>query len=94
MSDAIDLTIENLKSQLNSIKQRISQCRKKGLYTKIAELKITSIPSKIMMAEATKDFKDAQKVSRLLSDAAVEVENIEREAENAKDLETNKNKKE
>ncbi|MBI2646844.1 hypothetical protein HYW99_00015 [Candidatus Woesearchaeota archaeon] len=79
MVEGIDLTIENLKIQLNEIKQKISQCRKKGLDTKIAELKMMLIPSKIKMAEITRDYKEVQKINNMLNDAKAELENIEKE---------------
>ena len=79
MDESIDLAIERLKGQLSEIKLKISQCRKRGAYTKIAELKIEAIPSKIMMLEITKEYKDAQKVDKLISDARAEIINIEKE---------------
>ena len=83
MVEGIDLTIENLKEQLNEIKQRISQCRKKGLDTKIAELKMMLIPSKINMVEITRDYKEVQKINNMLNDAKAELENIEKESLNS-----------
>lgn len=79
MTEGIDLTIENLKLQLSDIKQKTSQCRKKGLDTKIAELKIMLIPSKIKMAEITRDYKEVQKINNMLNDAKAELEDIEKE---------------
>ena len=79
MVEGIDLTIENLKEQLNEIKQKISQCRKKGLDTKIAEIKIMAIPSKINMVEITKDFKDIQKINEMLNTARIEIDAIEKD---------------
>ncbi|MEK6946666.1 MAG: hypothetical protein AABX32_03580 [Nanoarchaeota archaeon] len=78
MAEGIDLTVENLKQELNQIKDKISQCRKKGMDTKIAELKIMAIPSKIKMLEVTKDFKDVQKIAKLLNDAIAEIDNVEK----------------
>ena len=77
MAEGIDLAIENLKEKLNEIKQKMSQCRKKGLDTKIAELKAMAIPSKIRMAEATKDSKDIQKINEMLNYAKVEIDDLE-----------------
>ena len=85
MVEGIDLTIENLKMQLNEIKQKISQCRKKGLDTKIAELKIMAIPSKIKMAEITRDYKEAQKINNMLNNAKAELEDIEKDGLNSGD---------
>ena len=78
MADGIDLAIESLKERLSEIKQLISQCRKKGYDTKIAELKILIIPSKIKMVEATRDIKDVQKASKYLGDANSEIEEVAR----------------
>ena len=83
MVEGIDLTIENLKEQLNEIKQKISQCRKRGLDTKIAELKIMAIPSKIKMVEITRDYKEVQKINNMLNDAKAELENIKKESLNS-----------
>ena len=79
MAEGMELTIENLKEQLNEIKQKISQCRKQGLDTKIAELKIMAIPSKINMVEITKDFKDVQKINEMLNNVRIEIDSTEKE---------------
>lgn len=84
MVERIDLNIENLKLQLDDVKQRISLCRKAGLDTKIVELKVMVIPSKIEMVEITKDFKDMQKISSMLNDAKNEIEVVEKEGLNSK----------
>lgn len=80
MAEGIDLTIESLKEQLIGLKQRISQLRKKGLDTKIAELKAMAIPPKIKLAEATRDYKDVEKANKLVNDATSEVDGIEKGA--------------
>lgn len=85
MVEGMDLTIENLKVQLNEIKQKISQCRKRGLYTKIVELKIMSVPSKIQLLEATRDFRDVQKANNIINDARNEIEFIEKQGLNSGD---------
>ena len=82
------MAIDGFKGQLNEVRQRISLCRKKGYNTKIAELKIMSIPSKISMLEVTKDIKDAQKINAMLDDAAGELVEFEKE------MLANENKKE
>ena len=76
MTDGIDMTVESLKGQLNEIKLKLSKLRKSGLNTRIAELKIMAIPSKIMMLEVTRDYKDMQKIARLIADAKAEADNI------------------
>ena len=82
MTEGMDLTIENLKSQLNDLKQKISLYRKKGINTKIAELKLMAIPAKIKMLEATRDLRDAQKSMKLIQDANAELEELEKESLN------------
>ena len=77
MAEGTDLEIEKLKEQFSEIKQKISQCRKRGFDTKIAELKAMAIPSKIKMAEATKDSKDIQKINEMLNYAKVEIDDLE-----------------
>ena len=75
--EGIDLSIENLKEQLNELKQKISQLRKKGMNMKLADIRLMSIPSKIKMAEITKDYKDVQKINLMLKDAREEIRSIE-----------------
>ena len=83
MAEGMDLAIESLKEQLNDIKAKISICRKKGMDTKVAELKIMAVPSKIKMIEVTKDYKDVQKVSSMLDNARAEIESTEKEGLNS-----------
>ena len=80
MDEGIDLAIENLKGQLNEARQKISQSRKKGLDTKIAEIKLMAIPSKIKMVEITKDFKDVQKIIEMLNNVKIEIDGIEKDS--------------
>ena len=77
MAQGMDLTIDSLKDELNDIKLKISLCRKKGMDTKIAELKVMAIPSKIKLLEITKDYKDVQKVNNMINDAKIEIESLE-----------------
>ena len=77
MADGMDFAIDNFKSQLTELKQKISRCRKKGMDAKIAELKIIAIPSKIRMLEVTRDLKDVQKISKMVNDALIEVNELE-----------------
>ena len=78
MMEGIDLTIDSLKEQLNDIKARISQCRKKGLSTRIPETRVMSVPAKIKMLEITKDFKDVQKINAILEMTRKDIEYIEK----------------
>ena len=77
MVEGIDITIEDMKQELLDIKQKLTEFRKKGKYTKFAEMRIALIPSKIKMVEVTRDIKDVGKVNRLLDEAKKEVAFIE-----------------
>ena len=83
MVEGIDLTIESLKEKLNEIRLKVSECRKKGFYTKIAEIKLMAIPSKIKMVEITRDYKDLQKITSMLDDARNEILSVEKEGLNS-----------
>ena len=77
MTSGFDMTIESLKEELNEIKQRLSLYRKKGIDTKVVELRIANIPSKIKMIEVTKDLKDVQKANSQLRLAKMDAEELE-----------------
>lgn len=77
--DGIDLSIENLKEQLAEIKQKISLLRRKGIDMRIADLRLMSLPSKIKMAEITKDYKDVQKINSMLDSARDDIINLEKQ---------------
>ena len=85
MMEALDMTIENLKEQLIEIKQHISECRKKGKDTKIAELRVIPIPAKIKLLEVTREIKDVQKVISLLNLAKNEVDDIKKQGLNSEE---------
>ena len=77
MASGFDMTIESLKEELLEIKQRLSQYRKKGIETKIVELRIANIPSKIKMIEVTRDLKDVQKADAQLKLAKIDADELE-----------------
>ena len=77
MSNGFDLTIENLKTELHNIRLKISELRKAGLDAKIAELKAMSLPYKIQLAEATKSYKDIEKINIMLEDVKKEIGSME-----------------
>lgn len=64
MESGIDIAIGNLKNELMFLKMELSEKRKKGFDTSIAQMHIPSIPSKIQMAEITKDPQDVQKAKQ------------------------------
>jgi hypothetical protein len=78
MSNGIEMTIENLKRELNDIQLKLSECRKNGLDTKIAELKVMNIPHKIKLVEVTQSYKDIEKINNMLEDVKNEMISIEK----------------
>ena len=90
MPDGIDIAIGNLRDAFIELKQRISVCRRKGLDTKISELRMSSVPAKIKMVEATRDFRDVQKVNVMISQSRSEVEEIEHQMMTAEKVEEEK----
>jgi len=70
----IELVIDNMKTELNDLKQQISEARKSGATLTIVDLKIMSIPAKIGIAEATKEFKDVKKIKEMLTEVKKELE--------------------
>ena len=76
MSSDIDKEIENLKADLNNLKLKLSECRKNGSDTKIAELKLMNVPFKIKLVEATQSYKDIDMVKKMLEDVKRELSGI------------------
>ncbi|MCP3682410.1 MAG: hypothetical protein GY861_06930 [bacterium] len=73
-------TIEILNAELKEIKDTISQARKAGVDTKIAEMLVMNIPSKILMVKATGEAKDIEKVRLMLQDANAEMGEYKKES--------------
>ena len=84
MVDGVDIALENMKEQVSTMKSKLSQLRKKGFDTKIAELKVLAIPSKIKFIELTHDFKEVSKANKMVADALLEVQIAETEGEKQK----------
>ena len=82
--DGIDMAIETMRIKLADIKSKISQCRKKGFDTKIAELRIAGIPARIKLLEATREIKEVSVISLMLQDAAAETDEAEKNGEEQK----------
>ena len=76
---------EALKNKLEMLKKKISECRKKGRYTKIAEMKIKNIPSKIMMANVTLKKIDIDKAMLEIETVEKEIRECEKESINDKE---------
>ena len=74
MTSGMDIAIDNLKTGLNEIKSRLTEYRRLGLDTKIAELKAMNIPYKIKLAEATLSYKDIERVSMIINNVNEELD--------------------
>jgi len=85
--------IEELQIELKEIKAYISDLRKKGADVSLADMKIKSIPSKIVLAKITGEKEDAEKVKTILSDTKKElnttIEEFKRQKEEEEKLKFN-----
>lgn len=72
----IDEGLDKLKEELNNVKFKLSELRRTGNDTKIAELKLMNIPAKIMVAEATRDMKDVTRVNEYFEEVNEELSEI------------------
>ena len=73
MVEDIEKQIDFLKRYFDGLKKAVSEARKKGLDTRIAELRMMNIPYKIRIVEVTKDKKDINRLKILLSKAEHEI---------------------
>jgi Rieske Fe-S protein len=73
--------IDKLKDDFIEMQQKVSELRKSGKYTKIAELIVLDIPSKIKMAQITQEDKDISAIQRSIKDIREEVNLISRKSE-------------
>ena len=76
MVEGIDISIEDMKQSVLDMKLKLTEFRKKGKYTKIAEMKMGLINSKIKMVEVTREIKDVMKVNKIIDDAKNEIKFI------------------
>lgn len=83
-----DLAIESIKSELRSINLKLSNLRKAGLDTRIAELKAMNLAPKIQYAEISQAYKDVEKINKQLDEVKGELNEIENSGagEGASDL--------
>jgi multidrug resistance efflux pump len=72
----IDLTLDNIKNQLNDLRQEFTLTRKKGIDVAIASLKFMGIPPKIAVVQATQSYEDLKKL-------VAEIEEVRRELKEA-----------
>ncbi len=59
--------IESLRSELREIRKQVSALRKKGEDTRIADMLLILAPSRIMLADATNEKKDIERVKSLFN---------------------------
>ena len=59
--------IESLRSELREIREQVSALRKKGEDTRIADMLLILAPSRIMLADATNEKKDIERVKSLFN---------------------------
>ena len=59
---------EKLKLRLIELRKKISEKRKHGGYTKIAELKLMNVPSKIKLFKATQDNNEIAKIETVFNE--------------------------
>lgn len=71
--------IHSLTEHLQTIKERLSENRKQGMDTKIADIMMLNALPKIMMAQATNQPKDTDSAKRLLGDIENEMKHLRKE---------------
>jgi hypothetical protein len=80
MTSGADMAIESLRTELDSVRLKISDYRKRGFDTKIAELKVMNLPYKIKFAEASQSIIDIEKANVILSSVNEELKEIENQS--------------
>jgi hypothetical protein len=80
MTEISQITSE-LNEALKDIKQSLSSLRKQGVDVTLTELKTFNIPSKIQLAEISKEDSDVSKVKQLLLEVKEEIDTIKLEVE-------------
>ncbi|MFH0978151.1 MAG: hypothetical protein V1837_02500 [Candidatus Woesearchaeota archaeon] len=68
-----------LREHFRLLRERLSQNRKLGMDTKIADLKLMSVAPKIQMAAITSERRDLEVVQRLLSEIESEMKQLRKE---------------
>ena len=75
----IDMTLENIKNQLNDLRQEFTQARKKGFDVTIPSLRFQGIPAKIGVVKATQSYSD-------LKNLMAQIEEVQRELKDAEGI--------
>lgn len=71
-----DDAIRNLKSELEDLRQKVSELRKQGKSTFYADFHIRRIPAKIQLYKVDREEKDLQKIKRLMEQVEEELEEV------------------
>jgi hypothetical protein len=79
MPDGTDFAMDQMRETIVSIKQRLTQYRKKGLDTSVIDMRLAFIPPKIKMIEVTRDGKDIQRTNAILDLAKKDADDLEAE---------------
>ena len=83
MPDGIVIATDRIKDDIASIKQRLIQYRKKGVDTSVVDIRLSMLPSKIKMIEATRDGKDIQRATAILNLAKRDADELEQQYQQA-----------
>lgn len=73
MVEDIEKQVEFLKKYFEGLKKAASEARKKGLDTRLAELRMMNIPHKIKYLETSKSKEDIKKLKVLLAKVEREI---------------------
>ena len=66
MADSIERKIDFLRRYFEELQKKVSEARKKGKDTFMADLRMMCIPEKIRYAEISGDKKDIDRVKKML----------------------------
>ncbi|MFH1398753.1 MAG: hypothetical protein ABIG95_01420 [Candidatus Woesearchaeota archaeon] len=72
----VEKQIEFLKRYLEGLQKTVSEARKMGLDTKMAELRLIGLENKIKYAEVSLDAQDIRKVKILLARVEQEIPKV------------------
>ena len=71
------ISIDDLKEKLKALRASVSRLRKKGLNTKLIDIKLLGVQPKIQIASATGDQKDFANAANYMVDIEKEVNALE-----------------
>jgi len=94
MAEELFVKTERLKADVEELKKALSALRKKGVDTKIADIRVMAVRPKILYAEVTKEDADLEKAVVFMQRAREEVEELKNNfAENKKPPDTIRGKR-